>query len=172
MKTKKAKTKSKKTPLVVIVIVNWNGGEKIINCLKSLKMTSYKNYKVILVDNGSKDDSVERLKKINRKMKILGLPKNYGYTIAENIGWEHAINKMKADYVCAMDSDIVTIQKDWLDLQIKETLKLRYNQLHQYYLMKQKNNLVQLVQLKKLNLKQRKNWRNYRTKLNLKKIQF
>ena len=56
-------------------------------------------------------------------MVVLRLSKNYGYTIAENVGWKYALKKLKADYVCAMDSDIVTIQKDWLDLQIKELEK-------------------------------------------------
>ncbi len=35
-----------KQPLVCIIIVNWNGGQKIIDCLTSLKKTSYKNYKI------------------------------------------------------------------------------------------------------------------------------
>ena len=112
-----------KSSLVCIVIVNWNGGQKIIDCLKSLKKTSYKNYKVILVDNGSEDESVKSLKKINRKIDVIYLPKNFGYTIAMNLGWKHALKKYNADYICAMDSDIITIQNDWLDVQIKELEK-------------------------------------------------
>lgn len=113
----------KKQPLVCIVIVNWNGGQKIIDCLKSLKKTSYKNYKVILVDNGSIDDSISKLKKINSKMDIIYLPKNFGYTIATNVGWKYSLKKYNADYICAMDSDIATIQDDWLDIEIKELEK-------------------------------------------------
>jgi len=110
----------KNLPLVGVIIVNWNGGEVTINCLKSLKKTSYKNYKTILVDNGSTDDSAEQLKKINKKMDMICLDKNYGYTIATNVGWKYALEKYGADYICAMDSDIVTIQPDWLDVQIAE----------------------------------------------------
>lgn len=110
----------KKIPLVCIIIVNWNGGQVVINCLKSLKKTSYKNYKVIIVDNGSTDDSIKQLKKINKKMDVIYLDKNYGYTIGTNTGWKYALKKYKSDYICAMNSDIVTIQKDWLDIQIKE----------------------------------------------------
>lgn len=112
-----------KQPIVCIVIVNWNGGEKIKQCLSSLKLTNYKNYKVILVDNGSNAGSVEELLKINSKMDVIRLPKNFGYTIATNLGWRYSIKKYKADYICAMDSDIITVQKDWLSLEIKELEK-------------------------------------------------
>ena len=113
----------KKQPLVCIVIVNWNGGKKIINCITSLKKTLYPNYKVIFVDNGSNDNSVSKLKKINKNMDIILLQKNFGYTIATNIGWKYALKKYKADYICAMDSDIITIQNNWLNIQIKELEK-------------------------------------------------
>ncbi len=56
-------------------------------------------------------------------MDIIYLPKNFGYTIATNIGWKYAIKKYNADYICAMDSDIVTIQHDWLDVEIRELEK-------------------------------------------------
>ncbi len=112
-----------KQPLVAIVIVNWNGGQTVINCIKSLGMTTYPNYKVILVDNGSTDDSLEKILKIRPDMHVIKLAKNYGYTIGTNTGWRYAINKLKADYICAMDSDIVTVQKNWLDLEAKELEK-------------------------------------------------
>ncbi len=124
IKTKKVtKQPASSHPLVAIIIVNWNGGKKIIECLTSLKRTSYPNYKVILIDNGSEGDSISELVKINPTMEVIRLPKNFGYTIATNIGWKHAIKKLGADYICAMDSDIITIQDNWLDLQIAELEK-------------------------------------------------
>lgn len=112
-----------KQPLVCIVIVNWNGGEKIKRCLRSLKQTAYKNYKVILVDNGSDGDSISELLEINPKMDVIKLNKNYGYTVGTNRGWAYSLKKYEADYICAMDSDIVTIQPNWLDLEIQELEK-------------------------------------------------
>ncbi|HVY01966.1 MAG TPA: glycosyltransferase family 2 protein [Candidatus Nanoarchaeia archaeon] len=117
----------KKEPLVCIVIVNWNGGQKIKNCLESLKKTSYKNYKVILVDNGSTDNSIAELKKINSKADVIKLDKNYGYTIGTNNGWKYALKKYDPKYICAMDSDIVTIQPNWLTLEIEELEKEEKN---------------------------------------------
>jgi len=114
---------AKKSPLVAIVIVNWNGGQTIINCIESLAKTTYPNYKVILVDNCSTDDSLEKILKLRPDMHIIKLPKNYGYTVGTNVGWLYGLKKLNADYICAMDSDIVTVQKNWIDLQIAELEK-------------------------------------------------
>ena len=53
-------------PLVCIVIVNWNGEKIIGDCLDSLKKTSYKNLKMVVIDNGSKDKSKEIIKKFKK----------------------------------------------------------------------------------------------------------
>ncbi|MCD6101420.1 MAG: glycosyltransferase family 2 protein [Candidatus Marinimicrobia bacterium] len=49
-------------PRVSIIILNWNGWRDTIECLESLYRITYPNYDVIVVDNGSKDDSVEKIK--------------------------------------------------------------------------------------------------------------
>lgn len=49
-------------PPVSIVILNWNGWEDTIECLESLFQIDYPNYHVILVDNASDDDSVEKIR--------------------------------------------------------------------------------------------------------------
>jgi len=49
-------------PKISIVLLNWNGWKDAIECLESLFQLNYTNYDVILVDNGSFDDSVERIK--------------------------------------------------------------------------------------------------------------
>ncbi len=49
-------------PKVVIIILNWNGWSDSIECLESLYQINYQNYDVILVDNGSKDGSLEKIK--------------------------------------------------------------------------------------------------------------
>jgi len=117
----------KKNPLVCIIIVNWNKKELTGKCLTSLKKTSYPNYKVIMVDNGSTDNSIEYLKKINPSIDILKLNKNYGYTEGTNAGWKRALIKYNADYICAMDNDIITVQAEWLDLIINELEKSPLN---------------------------------------------
>ncbi|WP_297092684.1 glycosyltransferase family 2 protein [Thermococcus sp.] len=50
------------SPHVSIIIVNWNGWKDTIECLESLYRITYPNYDVIVVDNGSRDDSVQKIK--------------------------------------------------------------------------------------------------------------
>jgi len=44
-------------PTVSIVILNYNGGEDVLECVKSVTQIDYASYEVIIVDNGSTDDS-------------------------------------------------------------------------------------------------------------------
>lgn len=49
-------------PEVAIIILNWNGWKDTIECLESLRQIEYSNYKVIIVDNGSKDESLDMIR--------------------------------------------------------------------------------------------------------------
>ena len=49
-------------PKVSIVVLNWNGWKDTIECLESLYQISYPNYDIIVVDNGSEDESIEMIK--------------------------------------------------------------------------------------------------------------
>ena len=66
MKTKEInKAKKKRTqewPKVAIIILNWNGWKDTIECLESIFRNTYPNYQVIVVDNGSLDNSMEKIK--------------------------------------------------------------------------------------------------------------
>lgn len=69
------KTKKKniqKWPKVGIIILNWNGWKDTIECLESVFRNPYSNYQVIVVDNGSEDGSIEKIKAWTEgKQKIL-----------------------------------------------------------------------------------------------------
>lgn len=45
-------------PCVTVVVLNWNGWRDTISCLESVFKSDYKNYRLIILDNGSEDDSV------------------------------------------------------------------------------------------------------------------
>jgi GT2 family glycosyltransferase len=49
-------------PQVAIIALNWNGWQDTIECLESLQRLIYPNYQVIVVDNGSTDGSMEKIK--------------------------------------------------------------------------------------------------------------
>ena len=52
----------KEWPKVAIIILNWNGWEDTIECLESIFRNTYPNYQVIVVDNGSTNGSIEKMK--------------------------------------------------------------------------------------------------------------
>ncbi len=49
-------------PKVVICILNWNGGKDTVDCLESVRELSYPHFQVVVLDNGSEDNSVEQIR--------------------------------------------------------------------------------------------------------------
>jgi GT2 family glycosyltransferase len=66
-------------PKVSIIIPNWNGREFLKICLDSLRTQAFKGFKVILVDNGSTDGSVEFVRENYPELAVIALDKNYGF---------------------------------------------------------------------------------------------
>ena len=93
-------------PLVYIIILNWNGKELTLDCLKCLAKVQYDNYKVLVVDNGSTDDSVKVIEQNFPNVKILQLDKNIGYAAGNNAGFEH-INNKNTEYVIFLKNDTI-----------------------------------------------------------------
>jgi len=66
MKTKESievkRGKIQEWPKVAIIILNWNGWKDTIECLESVFRNTYPKYQVIVVDNGSTDGSMEKIK--------------------------------------------------------------------------------------------------------------
>jgi GT2 family glycosyltransferase len=60
-------TKDKiKSPKVEIIILNWNGWKDTLECLESVYRINYPNYEVIVVDNGSENESIEKIREYCR----------------------------------------------------------------------------------------------------------
>ncbi len=57
-------------PEVCIIILNWNGWKDTVECLESLYQNKYDNYKVILVDNASEDESLEKIAECCRRIEL------------------------------------------------------------------------------------------------------
>jgi len=58
----KKKKNVQKWPKVAIIILNWNGWKDTIECLESVYRNTYPNYQVVVIDNGSTDGSMEKIK--------------------------------------------------------------------------------------------------------------
>ena len=98
---------------VYIIVLNWNGKNDTLECLKSLEEIDYSNYKIVVVDNGSEDDSVFEVKKQFSNIKIIENEKNLGFSGGNNVGIKYAINN-GAHYVLLINND-TTVEKDFLN---------------------------------------------------------
>ena len=93
-------------PRVYIVLLNWNGWQDTLECMRSLRRIEYQNWHAVIVDNGSTDDSVERIKEACPNIPILETHKNLGFAAGNNAGIRLALNK-GADYVFVLNNDTI-----------------------------------------------------------------
>src|SRR3990172_10853906 len=89
------------TSKVTVLIPNYNGKKWLEGLLPTLKKVSYKNLEVLMVNNGSTDDSAEFLKEKYPNIKVLEIKKNRGYAGANNLGVKRATGK----YILFLNND-------------------------------------------------------------------
>ena len=73
-----------KKPLISIIILNYNAGDLILNCINSVVQTKYENYEIILVDNISTDNSHKKCKEKFKQIQLIENSKNYGYCLLKH----------------------------------------------------------------------------------------
>ena len=77
-------------PLLSIIIPQYNGAHHLPVCLNALKRQTYADLEIILVDNGSSDDSVSLTRNEFPEVRVIELGSNLGLTGAINQGIQHA----------------------------------------------------------------------------------
>src|SRR3972149_8610335 len=98
-------------PLVSVIVLNWNGGGFLEECLNSLANQSYKRFEIIVVDNGSTDGSLELVKKkFSGSVKLIENGRNLGFSGGNNRGIEAA----KGSYILLLNNDAVA-EKKWIE---------------------------------------------------------
>lgn len=100
---------------VSVIIPVYNTGGLAVKLVKEILMGSYDDLDIILVDDGSEDDSLEALKTIKNKKVRVFHQKNKGVSAARNYG----IEKAKGEYLVFVDSDD-GIRKDFLGRMVGE----------------------------------------------------
>ncbi len=100
-------------PLISIIIVNYNGYHLLHNCLNSIINNQYSDYEIIIVDNGSHDQSVLKIKtqfqKYLKKIIIISLKQNFGPAIARNLAFE----KSHGNIIAFLDND-TRVDPKWI----------------------------------------------------------
>ena len=93
-------------PLITVYITNYNYGKFIKKAIDSVLNQTFKNFELIIIDDGSKDKSAKIIKQFQNKNKIkVVFQKNKGLIVSNNL----ALRMSNAKYIMRLDSD------DWLD---------------------------------------------------------
>jgi len=98
---------------VFIIILNWNGKADTLACLSSLQQITYPEYEIVVVDNGSSDDSVKQIKSLHPAVTLIETGQNLGYAEGNNVGIRYALEQ-HADYVLLLNND-TTVAPDFLE---------------------------------------------------------
>lgn len=104
-----------KTPHVFVVIPSWNAEQDLPACIDSVLAQSHAALSLVIVDNGSSDDSrkiIEHYQQKDARVRSIYHDKNYGFTGGVNPGLELAIAE-RATYAALFNNDAVA-DKDWL----------------------------------------------------------
>ncbi len=102
--------KKNTTPLVSVLIPVFNGAQYLVEAVESVYQSTYTNFEIILVDDGSTDASValcEKLDKRYSKVRFFGFNKNRGLTRVLNFG----ISKAKGKYIARINQDDLMVKK-------------------------------------------------------------
>lgn len=99
---------------VLIVVLNWNGADDTLECVKSLQAQSFKDFEILVIDNGSKPNDYKKLAPLKdiKTVTLIKNEKNLGFAGGVNTGIRHAI-KNNYEFVCLFNNDAVA-DKDWL----------------------------------------------------------
>jgi GT2 family glycosyltransferase len=93
-------------PKVTVILVNWNNHEDTLECLRSLQGSSYQPREVILVENGSRPESVAALRGAPGYDLLIESPRNLGFTGGNNLGIRAALER-GADLVFVLNNDTI-----------------------------------------------------------------
>lgn len=103
-----------KEAFIGIILVNYNGAADTLQCIDSLKRMTYSNYRIIVADNGSSDNSLKILyeKKEETDFELLELAENRGFSAGNNAGIRLAL-ELGAEYILLLNNDTL-VDRDFL----------------------------------------------------------
>lgn len=106
-------------PEVGIVIVNYNGEKYQSDCIKSLYNMQYNDFEIVVIDSGSKDNSIVNLRKEYPQVHILEQKNNIGVAAGNNVGIDF-FKKQGTKYILLLNNDI-EVHPDLLGNLVQES---------------------------------------------------
>ncbi|MFY0674168.1 MAG: glycosyltransferase family 2 protein [Bacteroidia bacterium] len=97
-------------PKVATAILNWNGRHWLEKFLPSVMATDYANHQIVVIDNGSTDDTIDFLEKQYPEVQIVINSENHGFAG----GYNEGLKNVEADYYAILNSD-VEVDPNWLN---------------------------------------------------------
>jgi GT2 family glycosyltransferase len=94
------------SPLVYIIVLTWNGKVDTLECIKSLELLTYSNYKIVVVDNASEDGTCEAVRQLHSSVHVIKNTHNFRFAGGNNIGIEFALEN-NANYILLLNNDTV-----------------------------------------------------------------
>jgi GT2 family glycosyltransferase len=88
---------------LVVSLVIYNGEKYLPGCLNSLINQSFKDFSLLIINNGSSDNGLAYLKEFYPQLKLVNYKNNIGFARAHN----QAISWTKSDYICLLNQDVI-----------------------------------------------------------------
>lgn len=105
------------SPLVSIIVVNYKDYAYLSKCLISLNKTTYPNTEIVVVDNESNSNAVDKLKVAFKNVRFFSLRENLHYAGGNNYG----ITNSKGDFIVLLNNDTI-VEDGWLEPLVREAL--------------------------------------------------
>jgi GT2 family glycosyltransferase len=103
-------------PLVYVIVLNYDGGDHLEYSLPSIAATDYPNYRIVVVDNGSREDPVPRVKELCPAALAIRNASNLGWAGGNNVGIVAALED-GAEYVVLANND-VRVDPRWIRVAV------------------------------------------------------
>lgn len=111
------------TTKVLVVILNWNGIDDTLQCINSLSEQTFTDFRIAVVDNGSRDSSLDKLdqlkKSLSYKLIVIKNKNNLGFAGGVNSGIRYAIEN-SFEFVALFNND-ASADKNWLAELVKHS---------------------------------------------------
>jgi GT2 family glycosyltransferase len=105
------------TPLISVIVLNWNGIAFLPDCLASLEKQTWPNVEFIIVDNGSKDASADLIRQWTERVpnaQAVFLTRNTGFCEGNNLGFARA----HGEWIALLNNDAY-IEPNWIEELIR-----------------------------------------------------